>query len=97
MQTATVSHLKASLSEYLMLVKGGEELLLTERGKPIAKIVSLRDSYSPADIRMAGLERAGLAKLGKGCLPEGFWSNPNIEDNNGVALDALISEREDGR
>lgn len=97
MQTATVSHLKASLSEYLMLVKTGEEVLLTERGKPIAKIISLRGSQSVADARMARLEKSGLAKVGKGCLPDDFWLTPSPQDNNGAALAALISDREEGR
>jgi prevent-host-death family protein len=38
MKTATVSKLKASLSEYLRRVKAGEEVLVTERGRPIAKL-----------------------------------------------------------
>ena len=39
MTTATVSKLKASLSEYLRRVKAGEEVLVSERGRPIAKLV----------------------------------------------------------
>ena len=30
-----VSELKASLSKYLALVKGGEEVVVAERGKPL--------------------------------------------------------------
>jgi len=97
MQTASVSGLKASLSEYLMLVKTGEEVLLTERGKPIAKIISLRGSESTGDVRMAELERAGLARVGKGCLPDDFWRTPCLRDIKGAALVALISEREEAR
>lgn len=37
MQTADVSELKASTSEYLAKVKSGEEILITDRGMPIAK------------------------------------------------------------
>ncbi|PYN64673.1 MAG: type II toxin-antitoxin system prevent-host-death family antitoxin, partial [Candidatus Rokuibacteriota bacterium] len=39
MTSAAVAKLKASLSEYLARVKAGEEVIVTERGKPIAKIV----------------------------------------------------------
>ena len=39
MKTAAVSKLKASISEYLLKVKAGEEVIVTDRGKPIAKIV----------------------------------------------------------
>ena len=37
MKTAKVSELKASLSKYVAHVKSGEEVLVTERGKPVAK------------------------------------------------------------
>ena len=97
MRTASVSGLKASLREYLLFVKTGEEVLLTERGKPIAKIISLRGSDVSADLRVAKLERAGLAKSGKGCLPEVFWSTPSLRDTDGAAVAALFAEREEGR
>ncbi len=41
MRSATVSKLKAALSEHLARVKAGEEVIVTERGKPIAKIVPI--------------------------------------------------------
>jgi prevent-host-death family protein len=42
MKTAAVSALKASLSEYLAGVKAGEEIIVTDRGKPIAKLMPLQ-------------------------------------------------------
>jgi prevent-host-death family protein len=39
MKTATVSRLKASLSEYLAGVREGESLIVTDRGRPAAKII----------------------------------------------------------
>ncbi len=41
MKTTPVSKLKATLSEQLARVKAGEEIVVTEHGKPIAKIVPL--------------------------------------------------------
>ena len=38
MKTTTVTKLKASLSEYLRQVKAGEEVLVTERGRPIVRL-----------------------------------------------------------
>ncbi len=97
MLKASVSELKASASEYLKLVKGGEEVLLTDRGNPIAKIIPLRTSELAADLRIAQLELAGLAKVGKGKLPVDFWSTPRHLDKKGAVLAALLAEREDGR
>lgn len=41
MKTTPVSELKATLSEQLARVKVEEEIVVTERGRPIAKIVPL--------------------------------------------------------
>lgn len=97
MLKTSVSDLKASASEYLARVKAGEEILVTDRGKPIAKIIPLRRSELSADVRMAQLELSGLARVGKGDLPEDFWLTPCPSDNGGSVLAALISEREEGR
>ena len=42
MKTAKVSELKASIREYLSKVKAGEEVIVTDRGKPVAKIIPLK-------------------------------------------------------
>jgi len=97
MQTAAVSELKASTSEYLAKVKSGEEILVTDRGTPIAKIIPLPRSAAATDARMAQLERSGLIKRGSGPLSSDFWSVPRIHDRQGVALTALLSERQEGR
>ncbi len=40
MQTVGIKELKNSLSRYLASVKNGEEIIITERGKPFARIIS---------------------------------------------------------
>jgi len=97
MRKASVSELKASASEYLMMVKAGEEVLLTDRGRPIAKIIPLRRSDIAVDSRMNQLELAGFARVGSGKLPADFWLAPRKVDKNGAVLAALIAEREEGR
>lgn len=46
MQTASVSQLKLSLSAYLRKVKAGEEVVITERGRPIARLLPLAYSFT---------------------------------------------------
>ena len=41
MKTAAVSELKSLLSKYLSKVKAGEEVMITDRGKPVAKLVPI--------------------------------------------------------
>ena len=96
MQIAAVSGLKASLSEYLVKVKAGEDLLITDRGRPIAKIIPLRRDGNITP-ELEKLERAGLVKIGTGGLPDGFWDLKRPLDPEGIALKALLEERENGR
>lgn len=97
MKTAAVSELKASLSEYLGQVKAGEEVLVTDRGKPIARIVPLGRGEIDRPPHLLELERIGLARIGTGAIPDEFWARTRPADQDGSALRALLLEREEGR
>lgn len=43
-KTAAINELKARLSDYLALVKGGNKVLITDRGNPVAYIVPVSTS-----------------------------------------------------
>ena len=64
MKTAAVAELKASLSKYLAQVKGGGEILITERGKPVARLVPVIRETSSFPPHLLDLARAGLVRLG---------------------------------
>ena len=95
MKTTTVSKLKASLSEYLRSVKAGEEVLVTERGRPIAKLTPAAGSDVLAD-HLIEMEKHGLIKLGSGKLPKGFWELPRPKDPKGLVVKTVLREREEG-
>jgi prevent-host-death family protein len=97
MKTASITETKASLSEYVRLVgRTGDEVLITERGKVVARICPPHRTDTHEEIRMAQLELAGLVRVGEGRLPDGFWDMPAPGDRNSAAVKALIAEREDG-
>jgi len=97
MRSASVSKLKASLSEHLARVKAGEEVIITERGKPIAKIVPLGRDQSELPAHLLELARAGLVRLGSGKLPKGFWKMPRPAVPDGAGVKAVLEERESER
>ena len=97
MEKTSVSELKASASEYLTRVKAGEEVLVTECGKPIAKIIPIQRNETAASAKMAKFELEGLARRGTGKLPVDFWGEKCPSDRQGKGLSVLLSEREDGR
>jgi prevent-host-death family protein len=93
MKTISVSELKARLSENLRVVKAGERLLVTERGRPIAV---LGPAGAEDDDPIARLEAAGLVRVGTRRLPRGFWDMPRPKDPKGKVLRSLLREREEG-
>lgn len=96
MKTESVSKLKASLSEYLREVKAGEEVLVTERGRPIAKLTpAVSSTILPQ--HLAEMEKQGLIKVGTAKLPKNFWTLPRPRDSKGLVLKSLLREREEGR
>ena len=92
-KTAAVAELKAHLSRFLRRVKAGEEILITERDVPVARIVPVR---AMADERVRALERQGLVRLGTGKLPKDFWRRPRGADAKGLVRAAVAEEREGG-
>lgn len=89
MQTTTVSQLKTSLSTYLRRVKAGEEVVITEHGRPIARL-------SPLAGHLKELEEKGLLKRGEQPLPDNFWDLPRPADPQATVRSAALREREEG-
>ena len=63
-RTASVVELKAKLSEHLRQVKSGHELIVTERGIPVARMLPLDDSERRSTRRVR-LTRSGALKPGQ--------------------------------
>ncbi len=99
MKVAPVAHLKASLSRYLAAVKAGDELLVTERGKPIARIVPVSEvrARDPEERRLIALEAQGVIRRGSGTLGPAWWNLPKPADPKAAVRAALVEEREQGR
>lgn len=99
MKRAAVSTIKATFSACLAKVKAGEELLVMERGKPVAKLVPIpKDASGEATaMQLRELSRAGLVRAGTGKLPPNFWKMARPRDKRGRALAALLADRAEGR
>ena len=95
MEIATVSGLKTSLSAYLRQVKAGEEVLITERGRPIARLLPITGPSSLAE-HLNEMERKGLLRRPKAPLPADFWDWPRPVDADATVRAAVSREREEG-
>ena len=96
MKAATVSQLKTALSAYLRRVKTGEEVLITEHGRPIARLLPIGNPVT-LSAHLQDMERKGLLKRGEKPLPADFWNLPRPADPQGAVRSAVLSEREEGR
>ena len=97
MKTVAISKLKASLSKFLAMVKAGEEVLVTDRGKPVARISPVQGNESMRSSGVIALEKAGSARIGTGSIPDAFWKLSRPVDKKSSALKALLDERSEGR
>ena len=89
-----VRELKAKLSEHLARVKAGATLTVTERGRPVARLVPVEEVEIPAHIK-AMIERGQVRWSGKRPPPPNPISpRPGTPDRPTLA--EMISEgRED--
>ncbi len=91
-----MSELKTSLSEFLLGVKSGEEVLITERGRPIARIVPAIEAETGGD-RKKRLIRAGILRAGSARLSPDLLKPSPVSDPEGKTLRGLLEERRSGR
>ena len=93
--TASVAQLRAKLSAHLRLVKAGGEVLITERGRPIARVVPASGGREPEE-QIGSLVRDGQAREPRGPLPEDFLDRPRPCDVSAETLRAILEERTEG-
>jgi prevent-host-death family protein len=91
-----VARLKAQLSRYLDIARRGQEVVVTERGRPIAKLVALGGA-DHADSRLERLIRAGVVIPGKGGVRASLRKPPRGPRVGDGVLSALLQEREESR
>jgi prevent-host-death family protein len=97
MRVASISEAKNTLSALLDRVRGGETILILDRGTPVAKLTPADEV--PDDDRIARLERAGVIRRGRGrrvSLDELAQPLASGAKPAGV-LEALLEERREGR
>ncbi|NJD19072.1 MAG: type II toxin-antitoxin system prevent-host-death family antitoxin [Gemmatimonadetes bacterium] len=102
MKKASISILKAHLSRYVDAVKSGEDVIVTERGRPVARLSALDPAREPEG-RAALLVREGRMRppAHQGAVAEvlarAARARPDLADPEGRSLAALLEDRAKGR
>jgi prevent-host-death family protein len=92
-----IAELKARLSEYLARVQEGEEIVVADRGRAVARLIpAARPAASEEGSRLLDLQRRGLLCVGSGVLPPAFWEMERPDDRHGLVRAALEAERAEG-
>jgi prevent-host-death family protein len=85
---AGVREMKDHLSEYLRRVRSGEQVVITDRGRPVATLVGVEEGASENLAR--NLVRTGIGEWSGG-KPKGLADPPCVEGRR--AAEAVVEDR----
>jgi prevent-host-death family protein len=90
-RSANIAELRDRLTHYLRAVRAGEEIIIRDRQRPIAKIVP----FSAEDENEEALIAAGLLRPAERPLPAAFWRARRAALGWRAAADAVAADREE--
>ena len=94
-ERVSIGRLKARLSEYLRRARAGEGVVVTHRGRPVARLIGL-EGDGALESRVEELVQAGLARLPARPLDAGVLARQRPSDPDGRSLEAVLEERAEG-
>jgi prevent-host-death family protein len=94
MRSANIAELRNRLTQYLREVRAGEEIIVRDRQRPIAKIVPFTVGDDDADD--AALVAAGLMRKGSGVIPSSFWRARRSRVSLNTVVAAVTAGRDEG-
>jgi len=95
MRTVNVADLKNNLRAHLERVRAGEELLVKDRNRPLARLVPFV-SGEDLDAEEVELAASGLIRLPTWKLPDTFWKMPAPRVSFEDSVSSVVSERDEG-
>lgn len=87
--------LKTRLGHYLNRVRGGERILVTDRGEPIAELVPLGTTKSEAEVALRKLAAAGGITLPSGEPVVRFRPIGPNDSGDAVGSSAISADRDE--
>ena len=92
MRSANIADLRNRLTQYLREVRAGEEIIVRDRQRPIAKIIPFTVDDDESDD--AVLIASGLMRKGSGKLPPSFWKTRRSRVTLREAVAAVRADRD---
>ena len=98
MRKVGITEAKNRLSALIDSLKNGSQVLIVDRGRPVARLESVKDSKDEKDGRLSRLIRDGVVRPGGRRPPLSlFAEEPPRLKRGASAVTALIDQRRDGR
>ena len=91
MRSTNIADLRNRLTQYLREVRAGEEIVVRDRRRPIAKIVPF--TVDGEEVEEAALVADGLLRKGSGTIPASFWKARRHRITVRAAVAALTADR----
>jgi len=91
MRSTNIADLRNRLTRYLKEVRAGEEIVVCDRQRPIARIVP----FTVDDADDAALVASGLMRKGSGVLPPSFWKARRAPVTRQAAAAAVRADRDE--
>jgi prevent-host-death family protein len=91
-ERVSIGRLKARLSEYLDRTRAGESVVVTDRGRPIARLTPVGGGVA-MEARVVELNRAGLVRMPTQPLADDLLAARRPKDPAGRSLEAALEER----
>lgn len=98
MKLVGIAEAKNNLSALLDQVAAGEDVVIVDRGRPVARLEAIGRAYPDPAGRAERLERAGIVAPARGGSVAEVLDSPPIPMPPGTdVLGALLEERAEGR
>jgi len=99
MKKASITEAKNNLSTLIDSLRSGSPVLIVDRGRPVARLEPVTTGAEGEDNgRLSRLLRDGIVRLRRTVPPHAlFSSQPPRAKGDASVLDALITERREGR
>ena len=94
MQTTTASQFTKSPTAYLKRAVAGEEVLITDNGRPVARLTPVVEKEA-LPLYTGETVDSGLIESKGAPLPAEFWELPRPADPDGAVRTSVLRERED--
>ena len=95
-ERVSIGQLKARLSEYLRRATAGREIVVTDRGRPVARLIGLEGELD-MESRVLELVDTGKANGPQHPLDLGLLQKLRPSDPDGRSLEAVLEERAESR